>query len=61
MIKINKNERDYLVNECGFEPGYHISRTYTHNPHYYASENKKVIDALNKYREEHTICATAKM
>lgn len=52
MIKINKNERDYLVNKCGFICGYHVSRTYTHHPHYYASEHQKVLDALKKYRED---------
>lgn len=52
MIKINKNERDYLIDECGFIPGKHVSKTYTHHSHYYAAEYKKVKEALDEYRNK---------
>lgn len=52
MQKISKDERDYLINECGFKPVIHVSRTYTHHPHYYVTEYDSVMKALNEYREK---------
>ena len=55
MIKITKDERNFLVNECGFKPGKHISRTYTHHPHYYAAEYVKVMKKLEEFRRNRIV------
>lgn len=51
MIKINKNERDYLVSK-GFKFGSAIHRTYSHHPTYYVTENDRVLKILYDYRDK---------
>lgn len=54
MIKISKNQRNYLEqNGCIF--GRDLHRTYSKNKTYYATENNKVMTLLEKYKEETTI------
>lgn len=49
MIKINKNEVDYLLSK-GFKFPDHLHKTHTSHPTYYVTENK-AYEALKKYRE----------
>lgn len=53
MLKITKNEKDYLVSK-GFKFGSDLHRT-VKNHTYYVTESKKCMSVLNKYREKH-IC-----
>lgn len=48
IINISKEEAKYLRDE-GF--GYFINHTYTRYKHYFLVEDKKVMKALNEYRE----------
>lgn len=50
MIKISKNEKDYLLSKgCKWHSDIHASTT---RRHYYATENPKVNRLLNKYKEQ---------
>jgi len=49
VIKINKNEVDYLLSK-GFKFPDHLHKTHTSHPTYYVTENK-AYEALKKYRE----------
>ena len=50
MIKITKNERNYLEqNGCKF--GEDLHRTYSKHKTYYATESKEVLNLLNKYNK----------
>lgn len=54
MIKISKNQRDYLEqNGCIF--GRDLHRTYSKKKKYYATENNRVMTLLEKYKEGTTI------
>ena len=51
MIKISKEERDYLEkNGCAFPDDLH--HTYGKNKTYYATESKKVKDLLTKFKRD---------
>lgn len=51
MIKITKNQRDYLEdNGCVFSDDLH--RTYGKHKTYYATESPKVKTLLKQYEEE---------
>lgn len=51
MIKITKNQRDYLeANGCVWKEDLH--RTYSNCKHYYATESPKVKALLKQYEEE---------
>ena len=51
MIKITKNQRDYLEgNGCIF--GRDLHRTFGKHKTYYATENNRVMTLLEKYKEE---------
>lgn len=54
MIQITKEEKDYLVSK-GFKYGNDIHKTYTHNPHYYASEYRALLNELYKYRRKRIV------
>ena len=50
MIKIIKREKDYLIaNGCQWFEDIHASTT---RRHYYATENQKVKDILEKYKRQ---------
>lgn len=50
MIRISKNERDYLIQKgCRWHKDITASTT---RRHYYAIESKKVIELLRRYREQ---------
>lgn len=50
MIKISKNEKDYLLsNGCKWHIDIHASTT---RRHYYATESPKVKKLLNRYKEQ---------
>ena len=51
MIKINKNERDYLMSK-GFKFGNDIHRTYTHHKQYFVTEKPKLLNVLENYRKQ---------
>ena len=51
MIKINENERDYLLSK-GFKFGDDLHRTFSHHKHYYVTERQKVMSVLNNYRKK---------
>lgn len=51
MVRITKQQRDYLENHgCTFPEDLH--RTYSKHKTWYATENKKVLSLLRKYMEE---------
>lgn len=51
MIKITKNQRDYLeANGCVWKEDLH--RTYSKSKTYYATESPKVKALLKQYEEE---------
>lgn len=50
MIKITKNERDYLVNVCKINMGEGgISKTHSHHPRYYLTESEQNLRALLEF------------
>jgi len=53
MIKITKNEKDYLLNNgCQWYRDIHASTT---RRHYYATENNRVKKLLDKYKRQVTV------
>lgn len=54
MVSITKNEKNYLENNgCKWKSDLH--RTYSNVKSYYATENRKVLTLLEKYRKERTV------
>lgn len=52
MVKITKNERDYLVS-CGIRFGENgISHTNSNRKHYYATESRRILELLKQYRSK---------
>ena len=51
MIKINKQERDYLESK-GFGFPEFLHRTYGKHKKYYATEDKKLLKILNNFRNK---------
>lgn len=49
MVKINKNELNYLLSQGFTFPDY-LHKTHSKHPTYYVTENK-AYDVLKKYRE----------
>ena len=54
MIKIDKKERDWLVNNGVRVGSEGVSRTYSHYKHYYLCENKHNMIMHKKYIDSHT-------
>lgn len=54
MLRINKNEMEYLSSN-GFKFHDTLHKTYSGNTHYYVTEGTKVLNFLKKYRENHII------
>ncbi len=54
LIKINKDEKDYLVSK-GFKYGEIIHKTYTSHPTYYMTTSPKAMKVLNSYRSNKLI------
>lgn len=54
MIKIDKKERDWLVNNGVRVGSEGVSRTYSHYKHYYLCENKHNMLMHKKYIDSHT-------
>lgn len=53
MIKISKNEKDYLLSKgCQWFEDIHASTT---RKHYYATESSKVIKLLKQYKKDITV------
>ena len=53
MIKISKNEKDYLLSKgCKWHSDIHASTT---RRHYYATESPRVKKLLNSYKEQTTV------
>ena len=50
MVQITKSEVK-LLTDRGYKFGDMIHRSYSRNPKYYATENKKILNILNKYRQ----------
>lgn len=55
MIKIDKKERDWLVNNGVRIGGEGISRTYSNYKHYYLCESKFNMAMHKKYLDTHII------
>lgn len=58
IIKITKNQKDYLLNNgCKWGTGGYgeIHATFTKNRKYYATECSKVLRLLSKYKTLHTV------
>lgn len=51
LLKITRDERDYLEKECGCVFGRDLHKTYSSHPHYYVTENRKILRKLYQYRE----------
>lgn len=51
MLKITRDERDYLEKECGCIFGKDLHRTYSSHPTYYVTENRKILKELFAYRK----------
>lgn len=52
MLKITRDERDYLEKECGCIFGKDLHRTYSSHPTYYVTENRKILKKLFDYRKK---------
>lgn len=50
MIKITKNEKDFLVSK-GMKFGDMLHRTYSGHTTYYATEDPRVLKLLNNYND----------
>ena len=59
MVKISKQERDYLESK-GFSFGEFLHRTYGKNKTYYATESKNLMKVLNNFRKKSIIYSSDK-